>query len=170
MERVWDGLGEPFEGQYYRLPKLDLAWPIPYNRPRIWIGGSSTRALRRARAYNRPWFPSELDLDSVVEGYRTNPPADPGADRPVGLWVHIAETDEAALADAAAVGQVDPARPNYPVSIIGSPETVIQRIREYRERLGVTHLLARVQPPGLDQAASMRRIELLAERVIPELD
>jgi alkanesulfonate monooxygenase SsuD/methylene tetrahydromethanopterin reductase-like flavin-dependent oxidoreductase (luciferase family) len=169
MERLWDGEGQAFHGEYYNLPKLDLAWPIPYARPRIWIGGSGQRALRRARTHNLPWFPSELDLEGVVEGYRTHPPADPNASRPVGLWVHIAETDDEALADAARFGQVDPARPNYPVSIIGSPDTVLRRIREYQERLGATHILARVQPPGMGQVDSMRRIQLLAERVIPEL-
>ena len=174
MERVWDGDGRPFKGEHFSLPELNLSWPIPYVRPRIWIGGSSDRALRRARAHNRPWFPSDVDLDGLADRYASNPPApdapdQPPADRPVGLWVHIAETDEQAWADATRLGQVDPARPNWPVSIIGSPETCIERIEEYRRRLDVTHLLCRVELPGMSQAETMRRIELLAERVIPHL-
>jgi alkanesulfonate monooxygenase SsuD/methylene tetrahydromethanopterin reductase-like flavin-dependent oxidoreductase (luciferase family) len=71
------------------------------------------------------------------------------------------------MADARRLRQID--IPNPPVSIIGSPETCLERILAYRDRIGVTHLLCRVQLPGMGQAESMRRIELLAERVIPNL-
>ena len=174
MERVWDGDGRPFMGRYFSLPELKLAWRIPYDRPRIWIGGSSDRAMLRARAHNRPWFPSDVDLGGLVGRYASNPPAQaapgaPAAARPVGIWVHIAETDEAALADATRLGQVDPARPNWPVSLIGSPETVVDKIEDYRRRLDPTHLLLRVELPGMTQPEVMRRIELLAERVVPRI-
>jgi len=174
MERVWDGDGRPFQGRYFMLPELKLTWPIPYVRPRIWIGGSSDRAMLRARARNRPWFPSDVDLDGLVDRYASNPPApavpgDPAPARPVGIWVHVAESDAAALADATRLGQVDPARPNWPVSLIGSPETVVQQIEDYRRRLDPTHMLLRVEPPGMTQREAMRRIELLAERVVPRL-
>lgn len=174
MERVWDGDGRAFQGRHFTLPELKLSWPIPYLRPRIWIGGSSDRAMLRAWAHNRPWFPSDVDLDGLVARYAANPPAparpgEPAPERPVGIWVHVAETDEAALADATRLGQVDPARPNWPVSLIGSPDTVVARIEEYRRRLDPTHLLLRVELPGMTQAEAMRRIELLAERVVPRL-
>jgi alkanesulfonate monooxygenase SsuD/methylene tetrahydromethanopterin reductase-like flavin-dependent oxidoreductase (luciferase family) len=171
MERVWDGDGQPFHGQFYHLPALDLAWPIPYVRPRIWIGGSSDRGFRRARAHGRPWFPSEFDLDALAARYAAHSPA-PGSeplDRPVGVWVHIAETDDQAIADARRLGHLDASGTATAVAIIGSPETVLARMAAYRERIGATHLLCRVQLPGMGQAESMRRIELLAGRVLPRL-
>jgi alkanesulfonate monooxygenase SsuD/methylene tetrahydromethanopterin reductase-like flavin-dependent oxidoreductase (luciferase family) len=171
LERVWDGDGQPFHGEFYHLPKLDLAWPIPYRRPRIWIGGSSDRGFQRARAHNRPWFPSDIDLVGLARRYDAHPPA-PGSepvDRPVGIWVHVAETDAQARADATRLGHAGPNVANPPVSIIGSPETVLERIEEYRRRIGATHMLLRVQLPGMGQVESMRRLELLAERVVPQI-
>jgi alkanesulfonate monooxygenase SsuD/methylene tetrahydromethanopterin reductase-like flavin-dependent oxidoreductase (luciferase family) len=171
MERVWDGDGTPFHGRYYHLPALDLAWPIPYVRPRIWIGGSSDRGFQRARAHHRAWFPSDFDLDALAQRYDAHPPA-PGAvplDRPVGVWVHIAETDEQARVDAQRLGHLDAEGRATAVAIVGSPDTVLARMVDYRHRIGATHLLARVQLPGMGQKESIRRIELLAERVIPRL-
>jgi len=172
MERVWAGDGRPFQGRYFALPELKLGWRIPYPRPRIWIGGSSDRAFQRALRLRRPWFPSELDLDGVAARYDAAA-ADEGtraaiaSDRPVGLWCHIAETDDAALADATRLGHVDPARPNWPVSLIGSPATIAAGIEAYRRRVGATHVLLRVELPGMRQPEVMRRIELLAEHVVP---
>jgi alkanesulfonate monooxygenase SsuD/methylene tetrahydromethanopterin reductase-like flavin-dependent oxidoreductase (luciferase family) len=174
MDLIWAGDGRPFTGRHFSLPALKLSWTIPYPRPRIWIGGSSDRALRRARDYDLPWFPSELGLEDLVARYAAHPPApvEAGAGRPdlpIGVWVHIAETDEGAWADAARLGQVDPARPGWPPAIIGSPETVIRGIRDYQRRLDPTHLLLRPVVPGMTQAETMGRIELLADRVLPAL-
>lgn len=174
MDLVWSGRGESYRGRFYSLPALDRSWPIPYPRPRLWIGGSSDRALARARAYGLPWFPSEVTLDGLVERYATGSPVPsaPGAPRPdlpVGVWCHVAETDGAAIEEATRLGQVDPARPDWPVKVMGSPETVVEQIREWEQRLQPTHLLLRPEVPGMDQGAAMRRIELLAERVIPAL-
>lgn len=179
MERVWDGDGRPFQGRHFTLPELRLPWPIPYVRPRIWIGGSSNRALLRARAHDRPWFPSDIDLDGLVARYASNPPVRGGGSTvggrqaapalPVGIWAHIADTDKQAWADATRLGQVDPARPNWPVSLVGSPDTVVELIEEYRRRLDPSHLLLRVELPGMTQPEVMRRIELLAEHVVPRI-
>lgn len=171
MDLVWEGEGKPHRGRYYALPELKRAWPVPYPRPRLWIGGSSDRAFARARAYGLPWFPSEVTLDGLVERYAAHPPAGgpPVADLPVGVWCHVAETDGEAIEEATRLGQVDPSRPDWPVKLMGSPETVVAQIREWERRLAPTHLLLRPEVPGMDQAAAMRRIELLAERVIPAL-
>lgn len=165
MDLVWRGEGTPYRGRHFSLPALDLKWPIPYPRPRVWIGGSSRRAEERARAYGTPWFPSELGLDELVDRYAAAP-APAGRDVPVGLWCHVAETDGQALDDAARLGQADDTRAPR---LLGSPETVVAQVREWQARLGATHLLLRPEVPGMDQAASMRRIELLAERVLPAL-
>jgi alkanesulfonate monooxygenase SsuD/methylene tetrahydromethanopterin reductase-like flavin-dependent oxidoreductase (luciferase family) len=171
MQRVWDGDGQPFHADYYHLPELKLGWPIPYVRPRIWIGGSSDKGFERARSYGVPWFPSDIDLEGLVRRYDAHTPAagHEALDRPVGMWIHIAETDEAAMADAVRLGQAGPNVPNPPVSIIGSPATVVERIGEYRRRMGATHMLLRVQLPGMSQVETMRRLELLARDVVPQV-
>lgn len=53
--------------------------------------------------------------------------------------------------------------------IIGSPETCARQVREHVDRLGIDHLICRVQWPGMGQAASLRTLRLLAEEVIPAL-
>ena len=90
-------------------------------------------------------------------------------DVPVGLWCHVAATDGEALAAARRAGHADPDRPDGAPSLLGSADAVIEQAREYERRLGATHLLLRPEVPGMDQATAMRRIELLAGRVLPAL-
>ena len=42
-------------------------------------------------------------------------------------------------------------------------------IARYRDTLGVTTLIVRVQWPGMDQARVLRTIRLLGEQVFPRL-
>jgi len=51
--------------------------------------------------------------------------------------------------------------------ILGDPERVRDEIARYRERLGVTTMIFRLQWPGMDQQSVLRSIRLLGERVVP---
>jgi hypothetical protein len=44
---------------------------------------------------------------------------------------------------------------------------VREEITRYREQLGITALIVRVQWPGMAQAAVLRSIRLLGEQVLP---
>jgi len=69
MRALWNG--EPsFEGEYWSY--LDATSdPRPSPLPEIWVGGSSTRAVRRARELGDVWHPSRgsdpADVKSVKE-------------------------------------------------------------------------------------------------------
>ncbi|MFQ5914462.1 MAG: LLM class flavin-dependent oxidoreductase [Nitrospinota bacterium] len=52
--------------------------------------------------------------------------------------------------------------------LIGSPKTVVRRIREQAEALGHTHLVVRMQFPGTPPAPVIRSLQLFADEVIPE--
>lgn len=52
--------------------------------------------------------------------------------------------------------------------LIGSPETVVRRLREQAEALRHTHLVVRMQFPGTDPEQVVRSIRLFAEEVIPK--
>jgi alkanesulfonate monooxygenase SsuD/methylene tetrahydromethanopterin reductase-like flavin-dependent oxidoreductase (luciferase family) len=51
--------------------------------------------------------------------------------------------------------------------IVGDPAEVRDEIARYRDRLGATMMIFRVQWPGLEQAAVLRSIRLLGEQVLP---
>jgi len=52
---------------------------------------------------------------------------------------------------------------------LGDPARVKDEIDRYRDTLGVTTLIVRVQWPGMDQARVLRTIRLLGEQVFPRL-
>jgi len=53
--------------------------------------------------------------------------------------------------------------------LLGDPVQVREEIARYRERLGITSLIVRVQWPGMDQARVLRTIRLLGEQVLPHV-
>ena len=53
--------------------------------------------------------------------------------------------------------------------IVGDPAGCARAIGRYRDELGVTSLLARVQWPGVSQEVALRGIRLLGEQVMPTL-
>jgi alkanesulfonate monooxygenase SsuD/methylene tetrahydromethanopterin reductase-like flavin-dependent oxidoreductase (luciferase family) len=48
-------------------------------------------------------------------------------------------------------------------AILGGPDEVAEGVRRYREKLGVTHLIARVQIPGLAREEVEASLHELAE-------
>ena len=53
--------------------------------------------------------------------------------------------------------------------LLGDPVRVREAIARYRDTLGVTTMIVRVQWPGMAQAQVLRTIRLLGEQVLPLL-
>jgi alkanesulfonate monooxygenase SsuD/methylene tetrahydromethanopterin reductase-like flavin-dependent oxidoreductase (luciferase family) len=53
--------------------------------------------------------------------------------------------------------------------IVGSPETVIKKLRHIKDRLGIGALLLEAQAGQMSHYTTMRSIELLGREVIPAL-
>ena len=53
--------------------------------------------------------------------------------------------------------------------LLGDPARVKEEIARYRERLGLTTMIFRLQWPGMEQAKVLRSIRLLGEQVLPHL-
>jgi len=51
--------------------------------------------------------------------------------------------------------------------IIGDPEDCVRQIADYQQQLGVTHMLLRLQWPGMPRAQVFRAIHLLSQEVLP---
>src|SRR5206468_1047901 len=56
MRALWSGAHE-FEGEFWSFHDA-TAEPQPSPQPEIWVGGSSPRAIRRARELGDVWHPS----------------------------------------------------------------------------------------------------------------
>jgi probable F420-dependent oxidoreductase len=64
MRALWNGEHD-FEGQYWSFHHA-TSEPHPSPQPEIWVGGSSDRAIRRARELGDAWHPSRgSDADHV---------------------------------------------------------------------------------------------------------
>ena len=64
MRALWNG-EKDFDGQYWSFHDA-TSEPHPSPPPEIWVGGSSNRALRRARELGDAWHPSRgSDADHV---------------------------------------------------------------------------------------------------------
>jgi alkanesulfonate monooxygenase SsuD/methylene tetrahydromethanopterin reductase-like flavin-dependent oxidoreductase (luciferase family) len=64
MRALWNGEHD-LEGQYWSFHDA-TSEPQPSPQPEIWVGGSSQRAIRRARELGDAWHPSRgSDADHV---------------------------------------------------------------------------------------------------------
>lgn len=173
MRMVWSGDGRPFVGRFFALPERPAGPPL--DAPGLWVGGNSSAARRRAAGLGAAWFPSSVAVDGLAEGRAdherlvdelgTRPPTD----RPVGLWMHIDETDELARDAARRAGHLRDGRHERPGYVIGSPEHCVQALLAYRDQARSSHVLIRLEVPGLAQAEVLRRIERIGTSVIPQL-
>jgi probable F420-dependent oxidoreductase len=110
MRALWRG-EKDFDGDYWSFHNA-TSEPHPSREPEIWVGGSSARAIRRARELGEAWHPSRgSDAEHVARVKREHPDLrvvprtspekvdamlDAGADGAV-----VTFTDEAAMQDFA---------------------------------------------------------------------
>jgi len=72
MRALWRGERD-FDGRYWSFHDA-TADPLPASPPELWIGGSSDRAVRRARELGDVWHPSRgSDVDHVRSVKERNP-------------------------------------------------------------------------------------------------
>ncbi len=172
MRRIWAGDGRAHDSASFTVPQRDDARALP--TPGLWVGGNSAGARRRAVAATAAWFPSGIDVQPLASGHsevdeslRSRGHASP--DRPVGLWTHIASTDESARNLARRVGHLHADQVARPGFVVGSPERCIETLHAYQEQARATHALLRLEVPGMGQDEVLRQIDLLATTVLPAL-
>jgi alkanesulfonate monooxygenase SsuD/methylene tetrahydromethanopterin reductase-like flavin-dependent oxidoreductase (luciferase family) len=78
-----------------------------------------------------------------------------------------ASDDEAAELAAAAAAAGHPVDPD--VAVVGSPATIVGRLRRLRSELGVTTYAFRIYGPGRSHAAALDTIDLLTAQVMTRL-
>lgn len=199
VRRLLAGEAVTAAGAGFELEEASLAL-LPERPPPVWIAANSDKAVRRAARLGDAWLlnpHTTLDeLERQVALFRDEretlglPPAE---QTPIIKEVCVAESDEAAMEAArpflkgkyeayVAWGQSevlpggDTLRREWGQLtgggrfILGSPETCAAQIRAHVDRLGVDHLICRVQWPGMPQADVLRSLRLLASEVMPALE
>lgn len=188
IERLWMEDAVDFEGRFYRVRRATLAMrPTQAPRPPIWIGATVEAGIERAAALGDAWMigpgvevpkiarqlaryraalrrlgrpvEREYPIFREVLVCSTEAEAREAARRWLGPkyqayfeWGYVQTTFEDVLRDA---------------FVVGDPAACARQVRRYRDELGITHFLARVQWPSVSQEAALRGIRLLGEEVIP---
>lgn len=199
LQRLWSGEPVRYEGRHFALRDARISMPpVQRPRPPIWLAANTDAGVTRAASLGDAWLMNphttgaalrrQLTLFHDTRRARGRPPARevpllreccvapsvdgalaegrPHLEAKYGAY-RSWEQDKALPADDAWSARFDElARDRF---LLGDPARVRDEIARYRELLGVTVLIVRVQWPGMGQAAVLRTIRLLGERVLPGL-
>lgn len=191
MRRLWRGDKVEYDNEFGRATGLRLHLrPVQPEGPPVWIGAFGPQAIARAAAHGLAWLVSPEGTIEVLEerfaAYRTALAAGGhGLTRPYPMSREAAvAATRAEAADAVrpflesqyqGYRQWDQVR-DLPIdeviarhALVGTPDDVIARLIEYRDRLGVTEVIMRVEWMGMDPGVARRTIEMLGRHVIPAL-
>jgi alkanesulfonate monooxygenase SsuD/methylene tetrahydromethanopterin reductase-like flavin-dependent oxidoreductase (luciferase family) len=198
LRRLWAGEAVTHAGKYYRLNDVRLTMrPVREPHPPILIGANVPAAVRRAGEIGDGWIASGnvsiealLALRAEYERGRLDAGRPEPAERFLFLDVYLSDDRRRAVQEIAPYvkaaydafvswGNVKVERLDVPPEVlaerfvVGDPAYCIARLREYHERGGFNHVLARVQLPGpggsLSQERVLRTIRLLGTEVAPAL-
>lgn len=198
IKQLWRGKPVSFEGNGMRIDGLRAGViPIQKPRPKIWIGANSDNAVRRAARVADAWMMNPhatlrtLIRQSKIYKEVTTQARKAVTEVPLMRELILAETNEEVMADAISFlgpkykvygkWKQDSALPltdRFPEDfeelardrfVLGTANTCVEELHQYRKELGVTHFIFRVQWPGFPQNKALRSIRLLSEKVLPEL-
>jgi alkanesulfonate monooxygenase SsuD/methylene tetrahydromethanopterin reductase-like flavin-dependent oxidoreductase (luciferase family) len=188
IERLWTEERVDFHGRFYQVENVTPAiHPVRKPRPPIWIGATVDAGIERAAALGDAWMigpgvevPTIVKQLDLYRAARRRLGRSDAREHPIFREVLVGPTEAEARAAAReylrakyeayfAWGYVattfeDVVRDAF---IVGDPAGCAHQIRRYRDELGITHFLTRVQWPGVPQAVALRGIRLLGEEVIP---
>ncbi len=154
--------------------------PLPVQKPHppVWVAAFGPKALTQAGDLGLPYLASPVEpLDVLEDNYRRHCAAAAQARRPLPTEVPVMRvvfvTDDGpetarvrAALEAASTRRPGgaPAGPVEGWSIVGEAGYVAERVAEYRQRLGMTHLIVtRVRNAAVDPARISRSVARTAE-------
>lgn len=183
MTKAWRG--EPVALTEDATPVEVSPRPVQQPHPPIWVAAFGPKALEQAGRLGAPYLASPMEpLPRLKENYARHAEACVAAGRPVPPEVPVmrsaflsedarqierikADLDDQARRAAATAGAIR--RPPAPVedwAIVGTPNAVAERVAEYREALGMTHLIVtRLRIGKVDESALERSVAGLMERL-----
>jgi alkanesulfonate monooxygenase SsuD/methylene tetrahydromethanopterin reductase-like flavin-dependent oxidoreductase (luciferase family) len=183
MRDAW--AGKPVAPDDGDAPPVTLS-PLPLQRPHppIWVAAFGPKALAQAGRLGLPYLCSPIESLPILEqNHAAHREALAAAHGEITLPVPLMRTvfvhrDAAVLrrvrdaleqqaealarAPSAAIRRAGAAR-FEDWAVVGEPAAVQDGLARYRERLGMTHLVARTQIPGANEAETGASLEHLAE-------
>ena len=199
VERLWSGEPVRHQGRHFTLREVRISMPpVQRPRPPIWVAANTDAGVRRAARLGDAWLMNPHTTGAALQRQLALfHDARQAAGRPAAREVPlireccVAPTAAAALAEgrphletkygAYRSWEQDKALPDDDAwsarfdelardrFLLGDHARVREEIARYREQLGITTLIVRVQWPGMAQAAVLRSIRLLGEQVLPAL-
>ena len=199
MKLLWAEDQVEYYGKYYQVPLIQSTCrTVQKPHPPIWVAANHDLAIQRAGRLGLPWLVNPHATVSMVEGqlplYKSvlvHDSAGSAVDLPMMREMYVAGDKNAALSEAkpylagkyqayadwgqdkALPGNEDFSVPFEELSkdrfLIGSPEDIVQEIKSYEDRLGISHMILRLRWPGMEQAKVLKQLEIMAERLIPQL-
>ncbi len=193
LRRLFAGDRVSSSGPYYPLEDVELC-PLPVQRPpKLWLGGFSAAAVRRAARLGDAYI-AIGQVTQLVELYRAELAAfgrDPEAHEvAAGLsWLHVSRDPERRFREAsdhlhyqlglyadwfgeAGMSVARAARSDADLREQGvlfvTPEQAALAIRAYAEEARITRFYGWTVPPGLPPEWSDEHLELMAREVMPE--
>ncbi len=168
MRMAWAGEAVPVgDGASVVLDPL----PVQQPHPPIWVAAFGPKALTQAGRLGLPYLASPMEtLEVLARNYAVHRHASEQPVREVPLmrtvYVATSEREAATVKDALAKLPM-PRADGVPCvddwAVVGDATEVRDRLQEYVECLGMTHLVAtRLRLPGFDSAALERSLEALA--------
>jgi len=196
VERLWSGEPVTYEGRHFSLRGARISMrPLQSPRPPIWLAANGDAGVRRAARLGDTWLMNPhatlATLERQLELFRRarrelGRPA--AIETPLIKECYVAPETATAVAEAATFlgpkysayrrweqDKALPAGESFDASfaelardrfIVGDPGRVVEEIARYRERLGVTTMIFRLQWPGMDQEKVLRSIRLLGQKVL----
>lgn len=189
VRRLWSGEEFEFKGEFHeygriKLELLPVQQPIP-----TWVAALRPEAADYVAKMGQPIMgvayvssSSIAELKGILDRYKATSveagfePS--GMEFPVALHCYVAETREEAMSVGKEAldrylrtrlygrgAQFEDLLAREQV-IMGTPEDVVARIRQYQEA-GVNHLMCMMNFGGLEHAKVKRSMELFAKEVIP---
>lgn len=183
---LWTSKSATFHGRYTSFENIE-AYPHPVQDPLpIFMAGEAEGVFRRLAAHGQGWIDASQLPDDLKKSIETLSTYAREAGRPEAhfeiarqFYVSIARTEEEARANhaasfppatvpqAPAAGSSRMAGPTREASLIGTPEQILARLREYAA-VGVTELCVIFYHPNDDSVEAQLR--LFAEEVKPALE
>lgn len=173
--------------------------PVQRPRPPVWFGATADPAIRRAAVQGDAWIATSMtrwdEMKRQVDLYhevRAEAGLPRAAEFAKCVEVYVGEDKASALVEAEKYigakyksyykwgmgnnvpGDSGAASPDFPSLtenrfVVGGVADVIEDCRYHRDVLGVTHLIVRLNFPGMPPELVRRNIEWFGQRVMPEI-
>lgn len=172
MRTIWADESASYDGEYYSFQDLEV-YPKPVQRPgpRIWVGGRSEAARRRAVMLADGWYPSQIGSELFSQGMEWMRELAASSGRPVprdnGTTVATCIADSDARAkDVMYTRFASRFTPEGldTQTLWGSPDLMIEKIQRYVD-VGATVFDLRLVPVTLQE--TLDAMDLLAAEVVP---